>query len=81
MFEIGLSRLSCCGLESCKVMDRELSHSDAKRMVQILLVEKKTDLQSEAFQELIQAAGTEKNRGMLLINGTLKIIRHSYSSK
>jgi len=48
---------------------KTLTHAEAKRLVQILQVEKKTDMESDGFQALIEAADSEQNRTALLING------------
>lgn len=52
-------------------MSKELSHAEAKRLTQVLLVEKKSDMHSEGFEQLLEAASNEKNRSVLLINGTI----------
>ena len=52
-----------------------LTAAEAKRLVQVLLVEKKTDFTSEGFRDLLKAAEEIQNRGTLLISG--RIYSHS----
>lgn len=50
-------------------MAKELSTSEAKRLVQILLVEKKSDFKTEGFEDLLEAISNPKNLKTLLVNG------------
>lgn len=48
-----------------------ITAAEAKRLVQVLLVEKKTDFSSDGFRQLIKAAGDQQNRATLLVCGKL----------